>query len=119
LKLPSFLQKLAVTPLLTRGRILAALVVALAADGFQLALGPLGWTFADEIMDVIAMILISWLIGFHALFLPTFAVEFIPVIDMLPTWTACTVAVIALRKREQRNHPAPSPAAPPVITKTN
>jgi hypothetical protein len=32
-------------------------------------------------------------------------VEFVPLLDELPTWTACVVAVIALRKREQRSSP--------------
>jgi hypothetical protein len=40
--------------------------------------------------------------------LPTFAVEFIPVVDMLPTWTACVVAVIALRKRQQSSAQSPA-----------
>lgn len=89
-------------PRLTRVRILFAIAVAAAADGLQLLLGPLGWTFADEIIDVITMLLISWLVGFHMLLLPTFVVELIPMVDMLPTWTACTAAVVGLRKREQR-----------------
>jgi hypothetical protein len=125
LKRSALLHQLMHTPQLTRGRMLAALAVALAADAVQLALGPLGWTFADEIIDVFTMALLSWLIGFHMLFLPTFAVEFIPVVDMLPTWTACTIAVIALHKRAQRNqpmasaNPVPPTTPPPMITKSN
>jgi hypothetical protein len=76
------------------------LAVAVAADGIQLLLGPLGWLFIDEAIDIFAMILICWLIGFHMLFLPTFVVEFIPVADMLPTWTGCVALVIALRRQE-------------------
>jgi hypothetical protein len=96
-------------PVLTSGRILLAFLVAIAADGFQILLGPLGWTFFDEVIDVITMIVASLLIGFHPLFLPTFLVEFIPIIDMLPTWTACVAMVVALRKRQQRSGAAPSP----------
>jgi hypothetical protein len=55
-----------------------------------------------------------WILGFHILLLPTFVVELIPVADMLPTWTGCVIAVIALRKRGQ-NIPPPSPPPPPVI----
>jgi hypothetical protein len=44
------------------------------------------------------------------LLLPTFVIELVPVLEDLPTWTACTAAVIALRKREQRAAP---PAIPP------
>jgi hypothetical protein len=92
---------------LTRTRIVLALIVAVVADGLQFFLGPFGWAFADQIIDVIAMLLTSWLIGFHWLLLPTFVTEFIPVLDELPTWTACAIVVIVLRKREQRATPPP------------
>jgi hypothetical protein len=46
--------------------------------------------------------------------LPTFVVELVPVLEDLPTWTACVAAVIALRKREQ-NLPPPAPPAKPTI----
>ncbi|MEI9960550.1 MAG: hypothetical protein WDM76_05270 [Limisphaerales bacterium] len=72
-------------PRLTRTRIIIALAIAICADGLQLLLGPLGWTFIDQIIDVAAMVLMSWVIGFHLLLLPTFVVEFFPVVDMLPT----------------------------------
>ncbi|HHY84669.1 MAG TPA: hypothetical protein GYA07_03910 [Verrucomicrobia bacterium] len=84
-----------------------AVLVALATDAIQIALGPFGWTFADEILDVIVMLLTSWLIGFHPLLLPTFVLEVIPGVDMFPTWTACVLAVIAMRSRRQ----TPSPPA--------
>jgi len=101
-------------PKLSRPRIILALAVAVMADALQLLLGPLGWTFADEIIDAIVMLLTVWLLGFHLLLLPTFVTELIPVADMLPTWTACTIAVIALRKREQRALP-PKLAGKPTI----
>jgi hypothetical protein len=95
-------------PKLTRTRIVLALAVAVAADGAQILLGPFGWEFPDQAIDVFAMLLTMWAIGFHFLLLPTFLVEIFPVIDMLPTWTACVIAVIALRKREQ-NAATPPP----------
>jgi hypothetical protein len=99
-------------PPLTRWRIVIALVFAVGADGLQFLLGPLGWVFGDQAIDCVAMVLTSWAIGFHWLLLPTFVVEFIPLLDDLPTWTACTIAVIALRKREQQNIP---PSEKPTI----
>ncbi len=99
-------------PKLTRGRMALALSVAVVADGLQLLLGPMGWVVADEIIDVVAMVLTSLVLGFHLLLLPTFVVEFIPVADMLPSWTACVVAVIALRKRDSQNA---STTVPPVV----
>jgi hypothetical protein len=85
---------------LTRLRVALAFAVAIAADCLQLLLGPLGWFFLDEVIDICAMVLVCWLIGFHMLLLPTFVVEFIPVVDMLPTWTGCVALVITLRRKE-------------------
>ena len=85
---------------LTRRRIAVALAVAVAADAIQILLGPLGWAFADEIIDVVAMGAVTASVGFHMLFLPTFVIEFVPVIDALPTWTASVIAFIALHRRE-------------------
>ena len=95
-------------PQLTRTRIILALLVALVADGLQVPLQVV--PLAPEIIDVVAMGLTVWLLGFHLLLLPTFAVELIHFVDVLPTWTGCVIAVIALRKREQRQQ-----ATPPVI----
>ena len=99
-------------PLLTRSRVRTAFVIAVAADIIQFLLGPLGWAFADQIIDVIAMLLTSWVIGFHPLLLPTFLIELVPIVDMLPTWTACVALVVSLRKRQQK---ADSVQHPPTI----
>ena len=109
MKLPEKPNRLFRTPPLTRVRIIIALAVAVIADGLQFLLGPFGWAFVDQVIDVLAMGLTSWAVGFHWLFLPTFVVEFIPLTDMLPTWTACTIAVMALRKREQHAILPPKP----------
>jgi hypothetical protein len=106
MKLPDGLNRMFRAPHLTRTRIVLALAVAALADGLQLLLGPFGWVFVDQAIDLVAMLLTTWVIGFHLLLLPTFAVELFPFVDMMPTWTACVIAVIALRKREQR---APTP----------
>lgn len=96
-------------PNLTRRRIGLAYATAIAADGIQLLLGPLGWAFIDEFIDGVAMILLSLLVGFHPLFLPTFIVELVPVVDMLPTWTGCLALVTSLRRRK----PEVAPNRPP------
>lgn len=108
--LPEKINSLFHAPKLTRSRMFLGLAVAVAADGLQFLLGPFAWAFVDQGIDVMAMGLTSWVIGFHWLLLPTFALELIPALDELPTWTACVVAVIALRKREQRTG---SPSIPP------
>jgi hypothetical protein len=99
-----FIEKLNVmfcAPKLTRPRIVLALAVAVTADSLQFFLGPIGWAFIDQVIDVVALLLTTGAIGFHLLLLPTFVAEILPVVDMLPTWTACVIAVIALRKRDQ------------------
>ncbi len=103
-------------PTITTSRIWFAMVVAAAVDVVQFTLGPFGWFLVDEGLDVVAMILVSAAIGFHPLLLPTFVVEFLPVADMLPTWSACTAAVILLRRRAQAPAAPPAPpAGPPPI----
>jgi len=101
------LNRLFRVPRLTRTRIILALAMAMVADGLQFLLGLL--PLADQVIDVMVMLMTSWVIGFHWLLLPTFAVEFVPLLEELPTWTACVVAVIALRKREQRAVPPEDP----------
>ena len=102
-------------PQLTRTRIILALLVAVGADGVQLLFGWIGWAGPDQVIDFVTMIFMSWLLGFHLLFLPTFIVELIPGIEDLPTWTACAAVVILLRKREQRATPPSPPPERPVI----
>src|ERR1700676_3365649 len=99
-------------PVLTRNRVRVAYTIAVTTDVLQFLLGPLGWAFADEILDVAAMILTTRVIGFHPSLLPTFVLEFLPIADLLPVWTGCVALVVALRKRQQdavRQAPAPGP----------
>lgn len=97
-------------PRLSNTRICIALLVAITTDALQFFLGPFGWLWVDQGLDVIAMLLTVAALGFHILLLPTFFVELLPVVDALPTWTGCTLAVIMLRKATQaksevRNEP--------------
>jgi len=102
-------------PVLTPNRVRLAYGVAVATDVLQFLLGPLGWTGADELLDVTAMILVSRSVGFHPLLLPTFALEFLPITDMLPTWTGCVALVIAMRKRQHAVTRQPPPSSGPII----
>ena len=88
-------------PPLTPGRTRLAYAVAVATDVLQFMAGPVGWTLADELLDVVTMIVMWRILGFHPLLLPTFALEFLPIADMLPTWTGCVALVVALRKKQQ------------------
>ena len=86
---------------LTRARIVSAYGIAIATDALQIALGPFGWFVADEILDAVATIATTLLLGFHPLLLPTFVLELVPVADLLPSWTACVALVVSLRRRQQ------------------
>jgi hypothetical protein len=105
MKLSERIARWFVVPVLTRKRIWFAFTVAVVTDSVQLFLGPLGWAFVDEGLDVMAMVLTAAAIGFHMLLLPTFVIELVPLADMLPTWTGCTAAVVMLRRRAQAQPP--------------
>ena len=85
---------------LTSSAVRMAYATAVVIDLTQLLLGPLGWVGFDEVLDVAAAYLISRLLGFHALLLPTFVLEFVPFSDMLPTWTGCVALVVRSRRRQ-------------------
>ena len=99
------LGRLLQPPPLTPTRSRLAFGIALATDILQIALGPVGWAFADEILDAIAGVVLWRLLGFHPLLLPTFVLELVPVADLLPTWTGCVGLVVALRRRQRVHEP--------------
>ena len=90
---------------LTRRKMVLAIALAAIADAIQFAAvligGPFGWFF-DIGVDVIVMLIMFQLIGFHWLLLPTFALEFIPGVGMIPTWTGCVLWVVRLRHKQQQ-----------------
>jgi hypothetical protein len=102
----SILSRLLEHPPLTPQRVRFAYAVAVTTDLLQLLLGPFGWAFIDELLDVAAMAAITRAIGFHIALLPTFMIELLPVSDFLPTWTASVAMVVALRRRKQVLTPA-------------
>jgi hypothetical protein len=73
-------------------RVRAARMIAMTADVLQLAVFPL---FApgvaspwDDALDVAVAGAMTWLVGWHWAFLPSFAAELVPGLDLVPTWTA-------------------------------
>jgi hypothetical protein len=115
MKLSERIARWFTVPVLTPTRIACAFAVAVATDGLQILLGPIGTVLLlDEVLDVVAMILITAALGFHVLLLPTFIIELLPVADWLPTWTGCTAVVVALRKAAKQPNQPPQPQ-PPII----
>ncbi|MGP8201167.1 MAG: hypothetical protein ACLQU4_16880, partial [Limisphaerales bacterium] len=98
-------------PKLTRDRILLAYAIAVIADvlefpitgleNFTFGFGLIPGEIVAGVLDCMVMGAMIILLGFHWLFLPTFVVEVIPEIDMLPTWVGCVAYVVWQRKKEQ------------------
>lgn len=103
-------------------RIALAFAVAAIADALQFPLTA-GMIFgatlpplalADVVIDLIAMAVTVWLLGFHWVLLPGFILEAIPGIDLIPTWTGCVAFVVWRQKQaaDQSGPVAPPSAAP-------
>jgi hypothetical protein len=76
-------------------RVRAARLIAMAADLLQIGVLPLfapgALSPADDALDVAAAALLTWLIGWHWSFLPSFVAELVPGLDLVPTWTAAVL----------------------------
>ena len=75
-----------------RGRQKLAWTIAIAAAALQVAMLPL---FAgglaspiSDALDVVMAATMIFLLGWHIAFLPTLIAEFIPIVNLVPTWTA-------------------------------
>jgi hypothetical protein len=99
---------------LTPARIRAARSVAIAADFLQIAVFPVfapgAASIVNDILDVAVAVSMSFLVGWHWAFLPSFLAELVPFFDLVPTWTAAVF--FATRKGTAQN---PAPGAGQVI----
>jgi len=99
--------------IVSRGRVIAARLVAMSADLVQIGLSPL---FGEGIvspfndaLDVVVGIALTLLVGWHIAFLPGFIAELVPMVDLVPTWT---IAILIATRQKQ---PAPSGASTVVV----
>ena len=90
--------------------------VAIVADAIQIVGLPFFWpgavSPADVVLDVAVAAILYRLLGWHWAFLPTFAAELVPGLDLFPTWTAAVFFVTrkAVRSTEPEILP-PGPAS--------
>jgi hypothetical protein len=88
---------------MTPGRVGAARAIAVAADVVQIGLFPLfspgGVSPFDTALDVVVAAALSWLVGWHWAFLPSFAAEIVPFVDLIPSWTAAVLIVTRPSRR--------------------
>ena len=91
-----------------------ALLVAVGADVLQVVAFPLffagGASVFEDVLDVVVMVALTRLLGFHLEFLPSMAAELIPGMDLIPFWTAAVLLVV-----RRMHRPA---AEPPVLDQT-
>jgi hypothetical protein len=83
----------------------------MAVDFLQIVLVPLFMPGAispmNDLVDVITAVVLIRLLGWHIAFLPTFAAELLPMVDLFPTWTvAVFVATRGTRQVEASEVPA-------------
>ncbi len=78
-------------------RLRAALALAIVADLVQMFVFPLFVEGAaspvDDILDLSMAGILSWLLGWHWEFLPSFAAKLVPGVDLVPLWTLAVANV--------------------------
>ena len=100
-----------------RSRFQAAMILAIAADALQIFVFPWfaegAFSPADDVLDVLVAVILVRLLGWHWEFLPAFAAELVPGVDLVPFWTIAVLNVyrkwkqITIRVDETREeHPA-------------
>jgi hypothetical protein len=97
-------------------RMKAALILAIIADLVQLIFLPFFIVGAespvDDILDFCVGGLLTWLLGWHWEFAPSFLAKLVPGVDLVPLWTLA-VANVYRKSRPQtiKFEPGPGPAS--------
>jgi hypothetical protein len=90
-------------PLSPRTRFRIAMILAMAADAFQIFVFPLfaegALSPADDLLDIAIAAVLIRLLGWHWEFLPTFFAELVPGVDLVPFWTLAVSNVYRKWKR--------------------
>jgi|SRR5438046_2970343 len=80
-----------------RSRFRAAMILAMAADALQIFVFPLfaegALSPADDVLDLAVAAALIHLLGWHWEFLPAFAAELVPGVDLVPFWTMAVANV--------------------------
>jgi len=84
-------------------RLRAAMLVAVLADVLQLAIFPLFVpgleSPPDDLLDLGIAAVLTWLLGWHWEFAPSFLAKLVPGVDLVPLWTLAVANVY--RKSKQ------------------
>lgn len=100
----------------SRWRFQTAMILAVAADALQIFVLPFfaegALSPADDILDLAVAAILVRLVGWHWEFLPAFAGELVPGVDLVPFWTFAVMNVYrkwkqtALAEEQSRNEPS-------------
>ena len=78
-------------PASSHWRFQTAMILAVAADALQVFVLPLfaegALSPADDLLDLGVAVVLVRLLGWHWEFLPAFAAELVPGLDLVPFWT--------------------------------
>jgi hypothetical protein len=89
-------------------RMRAALLLAIAADITQMVAFPLfmagAASPADDVIDLCMAGVLSYLLGWHWEFLPSFAGKLVPGVDLVPLWTLA-VGNVYRKSKHKVNEP--------------
>jgi hypothetical protein len=102
-------------PTSARWRFQTAMILAVAADALQVFVFPFfaegALSPADDILDLAVAAVLVRLVGWHWEFLPAFAIELVPGVDLVPFWTLAVANVYRKWKQksvtEETRHKAP------------
>ena len=103
-------------------RLRIAMIAAIVADVLQLAVFPFviegAASPADDILDLCAGGLLTFLLGWHWEFLPSFAAKLIPGVEFIPLWTLA-VANVYRKSRAQVSVSGAAQNQPPTGSATS
>ena len=84
-------------------RLRAAIILAIVADALQVVVFPLFVPGAvspvDDVVDVVVGGALTYLLGWHWEFLPSFVGKLVPGVDLVPFWTLAVGNVYRKSKR--------------------
>jgi len=104
-------------------RLRAAMILAVLADALQIVVFPLFVVGAespvDDLLDLGIGAVLTYLLGWHWEFLPSFVGKLVPGVDLVPFWTLAVANVYRKQKRisisiEEVREERPARRNPPV-----
>ena len=103
-------------------RLRAALALAIVADLLQIAVFPLfvegAASPADDLLDLGVAGAMSFLLGWHWEFLPSFFAKLVPGVDLVPFWTIAVVNVYRKAKHVAEAEKQHQQLPPPHLSKS-